>query len=101
MKTMILALLFTSTAFAQDLGLNIPDFRSIVEHEKKLIAKDSGVKAYVTALGAKKFEVKSGDPSIFLYAVETDNNCSFDVEIVYKKWPKIEKLLVYPNAICR
>jgi hypothetical protein len=95
-----LALLASVSAFA-DFTPSYPDFDMIKNYEKSVIAKDAQVISYAKKLGATSFKVTNGKPANLLYAVETNNGCAFDVEVVYNDWPGIDGIVVYKNAVCR
>lgn len=93
--------LLGSTASAQVGEISFPDFSLEGKYERSVIKGDAAVQAYAARLGAKSFKVTDGKASARMYAVETNNGCSFDVEVVYKSWPGVDDVLVYNNAVCR
>lgn len=80
---------------------SFPDFNMQPNYEKSVIAKNPQVIAYVKALGARSYKVTNGKPALLMYAVETNNGCAFDVQVVYNDWPGIDAIVVYKNAVCK
>jgi hypothetical protein len=91
----------SSVASANVFAPTFPDFEMEKNYEKSVIAKNVTVKSYVKALGASSFKVTNGKPALRVYAVETNNGCAFDVEVVYNDWPGVDAVVVYKNAVCR
>lgn len=86
--------IFGSVAFAQTIGFDFPDFSLQTKYEMNYISHDASVKNYVRRLGATSFTVNQGKPAIDMYAVTTNNGCSFDVQVVYASWPGVDDLVI-------
>jgi len=89
-----------SMASAQSFDLPRLDFSMTSRYEMGVIAADDHVRAYADQLGADSYSINNGKPALQMYAVQTNNGCSFDVEVVYQQWPGVDAVVVY-QATCK
>ena len=97
MKFAILVMIsvLASVASAQSFDLPRLDFSMQTDYEMGVIAADANVRAYAGQLGAQSYSINNGKPALQMYAVQTNNGCSFDVEVVYQQWPGVDAVIVY------
>lgn len=101
--TLTAGMLVLAASASANYSFNLPnlDFEMQTNFEKGEVAKNPKVIAYVKALGARSYKVTNGKPANFMYGIETNNGCKFDVEVVYNDWPGIDAIVVYKNAVCK
>ena len=100
-KLLALVAIAVSASVASAMDFTWPDFSLETQYEMDFIKADPAVKAYARRLGARSIRVTRGKPGRLMYAVKTNNGCTFDVKVVYHDWPGIDDVIVYDSAVCR
>jgi len=98
MKQIIFAAVLAVSASASAFDFTFPDFGLMTQGQKNAVKTDKSVKDYAANLGAASFAVvaKATTKVPVTYTVNTNNGCSFDVEVVYEDnfWDGIKDVVV-------